>query len=69
MSFSLIVETVWGELIAPIHRQKILSELSNMYKAGIVTRLAGQAYSLEATAVAAGVRLPSDRNYNYLEVK
>ena len=60
MSFSLIVETVWGELIAPIHRQIILSELLNMYKAGIVTRLAGQAYSLEATAVAAGVRLPSE---------
>jgi len=30
-----------------------------MYKAGIVTRLAGQAYSLEATAVTAGVRLQS----------
>ena len=56
----MIVETVWGELIAPMHRQKILSELLNMYKAGIVTRLAGQAYSLEATAVAAGVRLPSE---------
>ena len=48
------------------YTQKILSELLNMYKAGIVTRLAGQAYSLEATAVAAGVRLPSERNYNYL---
>jgi len=30
-----------------------------MYKAGIVTRLAGQAFSLEATAVTAGVRLQS----------
>ena len=29
-----------------------------MYKAGIVTRMAGQAFSLEATAMTAGVRLP-----------
>ena len=40
------------------HKREILSERLKMYKAGIVTRLAGQAYSLEATAVTAGVRFP-----------